>query len=149
MSGTTRRILAALILIVLLTPLAMLQAAEPERVGPPTLFMQDALRYMQRVPDEYHRQSYPIPATPVTRETYMAWIEESGLLELADTPKKGLVGPNELLPSCLSRHSALFCASCRQHRLQAHCKWEMSDNGASMGFRDRPAADAGQVATKR
>ncbi|MCY2990346.1 MAG: hypothetical protein NTY19_21080 [Planctomycetota bacterium] len=82
----------------LLAPLTALHAAEPERVGPPTLFMQDALRYMQRVPDEYHRQLYPIPATPVTRESYMAWIEESGLLDLADTPTKGLVGPNELLP---------------------------------------------------
>lgn len=28
----------------LLAPLAGLHAAEPERVGPPTLFMQDALR---------------------------------------------------------------------------------------------------------
>ena len=50
----------------LLAPLAALHPAEPEGVGPPTLFMQDSLRYTQRVPDEYHRQFYPIPVTPVT-----------------------------------------------------------------------------------
>ena len=82
----------------LLAPLAALHAAEPERVGPPTLFMQDSLRYTQRVPDEYHRQFYPIPVTPVTRETYMAWLEDSGLLDYVNEPKRGLVGPGELLP---------------------------------------------------
>jgi hypothetical protein len=82
----------------LLAPLAALHAAEPERVGPPTLFMQDSLRYTQRVPDEYHRQFYPIPVTPVTRETYMSWIEDSGMLDYLDAPKRGLSGPEEMVP---------------------------------------------------
>ncbi len=77
---------------------ASLSAVDPERFGPPTFFMQDALRYTQRAPDEYHRQFYPIPVTPVTRDTYMAWLEDSGLLEYVNEPKRGLVGPAELLP---------------------------------------------------
>jgi hypothetical protein len=82
----------------LLAPLAVLCAGEPERVGPPTFFMQDSIRYVQRVPDESHRHSYPIPVTPVTRETYMAWLENSGLLDYVSEPKRGLAGPAELLP---------------------------------------------------
>jgi hypothetical protein len=87
-----------LLTALLLAPLAALHAAEPERIGPPTLFMQDSLRYTQRVPDEYHRQFYPIPVTPVTRDTYMAWLEDSGLLDHVNEPERGLVGPGELLP---------------------------------------------------
>ncbi|MCX8496735.1 MAG: hypothetical protein ORN51_11185 [Akkermansiaceae bacterium] len=87
-----------LLTALLLASLTALHAAEPERVGPPTLFMQDSLRYTQRVPDEYHRQFYPIPVTPVTRETYMAWIEDSGMLDYLDAPKRGLSGPEEMVP---------------------------------------------------
>jgi hypothetical protein len=82
----------------LLAPLAALPAAEPERVGPATYYIQDSARFMQPVPDEFHRQFYPVPVTPVTRATYLTWIDESGLLELAKEPRRGLVGPSELLP---------------------------------------------------
>lgn len=71
---------------------------EPQRVGPPTYYIQDAMRTMQRTPDEFHLQFYPVPTAPVTKATYMAWLEDSGLLDYVNEPKRGLVGPAELLP---------------------------------------------------
>jgi hypothetical protein len=87
-----------LLAALLISPLGTLHAAKPERVGPPTLFMQDSLRHTQPVPEEHRPQSYPITVTPVKRETYMAWLEDSGLLEHVNEPKRGLVRPTELLP---------------------------------------------------
>jgi hypothetical protein len=42
---------------------------------------------------------YPIPKKPVTRDTYMKWLEDSGMLERANQPRRGLNGPRELLPA--------------------------------------------------
>ena len=42
---------------------------------------------------------YLIPKTAVTRATYMAWLEQSGLFDYATQPKLGMSGPTLLLPS--------------------------------------------------
>lgn len=70
----------------------------PERIGPPTYYIQDGDRAMQRAPDRYHMQFYPIPQQPITRGTYMQWLEDSGCLDFAADPRRGLDGPHELLP---------------------------------------------------
>ena len=41
---------------------------------------------------------YPIPRDPVTRDTYLRWLEEMDLFRIADTPKQGLAGPQQFLP---------------------------------------------------
>jgi len=60
-----------------------------ERLANPTFYSPALGRY---------RGAEPIPQEPVTRDTYMQWIEESGLLELVDTPKLGLSGPQRFMP---------------------------------------------------
>ena len=66
-----------------------------ERVGPPTYYMQDLDRYNQPVPDAYHR---PWKEQPVTRDTYMKWIDDSGHLRYADSPQHSVYGPRHLMP---------------------------------------------------
>ena len=63
-------------------------ASEPavERIGPPTFFAPPVERYRLGAPDVNNPAFYPIPQTTVTRETYMAWIEQSGLLTHAKQP---------------------------------------------------------------
>lgn len=68
------------------------------RIAPPTFYMQDLDRYNQRVPDAYH---LPWKEVPVTRDTYMKWIEDSGHLSYAegDGPTKhGGYGPRHFMP---------------------------------------------------
>lgn len=69
-----------------------------ERVAPPTYYMQDLDRYNQQVPDAYH---LPWKEQPITRDTYMKWIEDSGHLSYAegDGPTKhGVYGPRHFMP---------------------------------------------------
>ena len=66
-----------------------------ERVGPPTLYMQDLDRYNQVAADARH---LPWKEQPVNRDTYMKWIEDSGHLSYADNPKHGVYGPRHLMP---------------------------------------------------
>ena len=67
----------------------------PERIAPPTLYMQDLDRYNQVAPDARH---LPWKEQPVNRDTYMKWIEDSGHLSYADNPKHGVYGPRHLMP---------------------------------------------------
>ena len=78
-------------------------AAEPEwsaveRVGPPRLYAPPVERYRLGPPDVNAPSFYPIPKTPVTRATYMAWLEQSGMLEYVKQPDRGPSGPTQLLP---------------------------------------------------
>ena len=66
-----------------------------ERVGPPTYYMQDLDRYNQPTPDAHH---LPWKEQPVTRDTYMKWIDDSGHLRYADSPQHGVYGPRHLMP---------------------------------------------------
>lgn len=66
-----------------------------ERIAPPTYYMQDLDRYNRPTPDAYHR---PWKEQPVTRETYMKWLDESGHLRYADSPQHGVYGPRHLMP---------------------------------------------------
>ena len=70
-----------------------------ERVGPPTFHAPPIDRYRYGSPDIGNPGYYPIPQSPVTRETYMRWIEDSGMLNYAKQPKLGSGGPTLLLPT--------------------------------------------------
>ncbi|MCA9264812.1 MAG: hypothetical protein KDA60_13225, partial [Planctomycetales bacterium] len=69
-----------------------------ERIGPPTFYAPPVERYRLGAPDLNNPAFYPIPTTSVTRDTYMAWIEQSGLLDHGRVPQLGLSGPTMLLP---------------------------------------------------
>jgi hypothetical protein len=72
-----------------------------ERVGPPTLYSPSAEHYrfgaygpaLVSDPD-----FYPIPQDPVTRETYMQFMDKLGLFKVVENPKQGLNGPQQSLP---------------------------------------------------
>lgn len=76
------------------------EESEPDvqRVGPPTYYLPDLSRsdrYHKRPPERY----YPIPQTPVSRQTYFQWLEDGGAFQAADNPEKhGPYGPRDLLP---------------------------------------------------
>jgi hypothetical protein len=70
-----------------------------ERIGPPTFYAPPIERYRVGAPDVNNPAYYPIPKTAVTRVTYMAWLEQSGLLDYAKQPRLGMSGPTLLLPS--------------------------------------------------
>jgi hypothetical protein len=93
--------------ILTLPPLA--RSAEPdpavERIGPPCLYMPDMSRYAQyqeRPPERFN----PIPQTPVNRQTYFKWLEDSGHFRYADSPDHSRYGPRHLMP-VLARFVAL------------------------------------------
>ena len=73
--------------------------AAVERMGPPTFYAPPVERHRLGPPDLNNPSFYPIPQTAVTRDTYMAWIEQSGLLKYAQQPQLGMSGPTLLLPS--------------------------------------------------
>lgn len=73
--------------------------ATVERIGPPTFFAPPIERYRLGAPDLGNPDFYPVPQTAVTRDTYMDWLERSGLLDYAQQPKRGMSGPTLLLPS--------------------------------------------------
>jgi len=77
-------------------------AAPPiERIGPPTLYSPSVERYRfgDYSPGLISDPAfYPIPQDPVTRDTYLRWLEEMDLARLADTPKQGLWGPAQFMP---------------------------------------------------
>ena len=84
------------------TPVAGADPAQQppvERLGPATLYARPIERYRLGAPDVNNPVYYPVPKTPVTRATYMAWLEQSGLLEFASRPKLGMSGPTLLLPA--------------------------------------------------
>jgi len=79
-------------------------SAEPEwsqveRVGPPRFYSPPVERYRFGSPNVDDPAFYPIPKTPVIRQTYMAWLERSGMLDYVNQPKRGLSGLTQLLPS--------------------------------------------------
>jgi len=68
------------------------------RLGPPTMFFADVERYRFSSMDVNNPAFYPIPRTPVTRDTYMKWLEECGMLDYVNHPRRGMSGPMQLLP---------------------------------------------------
>ena len=96
--------IAAIACVCVLTALAENEAkSEPdwqqvERIGPPRMYSPQVERYRFGHTNVNNPDFYPIPQAPVTRDTYMAWIEESGMLDYANQPKRGLGGPTQLLP---------------------------------------------------
>lgn len=102
---TTRRAIhAAAVLFTLVNlPLFAANATNTtptvERIGPPRLYSPPIQRYQSTHPNVENPAYYPIPQTPVTRQTYMTWIENSGMLQYANQPQRGLSGPTQLLPS--------------------------------------------------
>ncbi|MBW7862840.1 MAG: hypothetical protein H3C30_00330 [Candidatus Hydrogenedentes bacterium] len=69
-----------------------------ERVGPPTLYSPPVDRFRFGTPDVSNPAFYPIPQDPVTRDTYMKWMEEMELFDVAKTPNAGLGGPQNFMP---------------------------------------------------
>ncbi|MCF7765536.1 MAG: hypothetical protein K9N62_17845 [Verrucomicrobia bacterium] len=70
-----------------------------DRLGPPTFHAPPVERYRFGAPDPDNPDYYPIPKGAVTRDTYMRWIELSGMLEYAKQPRLGSGGPTLLLPA--------------------------------------------------
>jgi len=68
------------------------------RLGPPTLYSPSVERYRFGTTDVSNPAFYPIPQEPVTRETYLRWLEEMDLFRIADTPELGLGGPQRFMP---------------------------------------------------
>lgn len=76
-------------------------AAKPDCLAPPTIYSPSVERYRFGAygPSLVSDPSfYPIPQDPVTRDTYLRWLEEMDLFTLADTPKAGLWGPQRFMP---------------------------------------------------
>ena len=69
-----------------------------ERLGPPTLYSPSVERYRFGEADVMNSAFYPIPQDPVTRETYLRWLEDMDLFKIADTPALGLGGPQRFMP---------------------------------------------------
>lgn len=75
--------------------------ARIERIGPPTLYSPsvERQRFGAYGPGLVSDPAfYPIPQEPVTRETYLRWLEGMDLFRLADTPRLGLGGPQRFMP---------------------------------------------------
>lgn len=75
--------------------------ARIDRLAPPTIYSPSVARYRfgaygpSQVSDPGF---YPIPQDPVTRETYLRWLEEMDVFKVADTPRAGLWGPQRFMP---------------------------------------------------
>ncbi|HOX40508.1 MAG TPA: hypothetical protein PL033_21220 [Candidatus Brocadiia bacterium] len=69
-----------------------------DHIGPPTLYSPSVERYRFGATDVSNPAFYPIPREPVTRDTYLQWLEEMDLFKVADTPKLGLWGPQRFTP---------------------------------------------------
>jgi hypothetical protein len=124
-------------------------AAEPEwsaveRVGPPRLYAPPVERYRLGPPDVNDPGFYPIPQTPVTRATYMAWLEQSGMLEYVKQPNRGLSGPTQLLPALAKyvqtgeRHWGEACIAMLKDFRRA-LEVEVREKGWTEQFNDPPA----------
>ena len=81
-SIATRSVIGSMFIQVLLcssptTVEAIDDFEQVERVGSPTFYAPSIERYRYGSPDTNNSAYYPIPKSPVTRETYMHWIEEA------------------------------------------------------------------------
>ena len=117
---------------------------EVERVGPPRFHAPPVERYRLGSPDVSNPAFYPIPKGPVTRDTYMAWLEQSGLLEHAKQPRLGSGGPTLLLPALAKfvqtgeRHWGEACiAMLKDHRRAL--EREVQEKGWTEQFAEPPA----------
>ena len=63
-------------------------AQEPERIGAPTQFFVDSERYRFGHADMNNPDFYPIPNYPITRDTYMQYLESLDLEALASNPNR-------------------------------------------------------------
>ncbi len=68
-----------------------------QRVAPPRMYSPSVERYRYGHTNVNNPDFYPIPQEPVTRATYMRWLETSGVLAYADKPERGQAGLAELL----------------------------------------------------
>lgn len=96
---------ATLILVALCGPVLGAEPAAPppdwhgvERVGPPKIFSPRVDRFRFGTTNVADPAFYPIPTGPVTRDTYLDFLEESGLFGVVDTPAQGLAGPQRFMP---------------------------------------------------
>lgn len=69
-----------------------------ERVGPPTLYSPAVDRFRFGGTDVSNPAFYPIPQEQVTRATYLKYLEEQELFDVANSPKAGLGGPQNFMP---------------------------------------------------
>lgn len=69
-----------------------------DRIGPPTIYSAQVDRFRFGATDVSNPAFYPIPNDAVTRETYLAWLDDNGLFQLVDTPKLGESGPQRYMP---------------------------------------------------
>ena len=69
-----------------------------DRIGPPTIYSAQVDRFRFGATDVSNPAFYPIPNDAVTRETYLAWLDDNGLFPLVDTPKLGESGPQRYMP---------------------------------------------------
>ncbi len=115
-----------------------------ERIGPPTFHAPPIERYRFRSPDINNPGFYPIPKSPVQRDTYMRWIESSGMLDYAKQPKLGSSGPTLLLPSLVKYVQTgddfwgEACISMLQD-FHAALQREVSEKGWTEQFAEPPA----------
>ena len=107
MGHEMKNILFVLLNVILIVFVNLGLSTEPdwndvERLGPPRLYSPQPERYRFGHVNINNPEFYPIPQTPVTRDIYMKWLEDSGMLDYLNQPKRGLGGPTQLLP-CLAK----------------------------------------------
>lgn len=118
-------------------------SAAVERIGPPTYYVQDVMRYYEHTEAERY---YPIPQEPVTRETYYQWLEDSGHFHYADgdgPTRHGQYGPRHFMP-VLAKYVKTSDPELGQAcitMLKAYYQWlreEVERNGWHSQFIDEP-----------
>ncbi|MCA9217045.1 MAG: hypothetical protein KDB27_28445 [Planctomycetales bacterium] len=75
------------------------QTRPPQLVGPPTRYHVDVERYrFHGATNVNDPRFYPIPDKPVTRETYIRYIDELDPDAIASSPQHGMNGPKAFMP---------------------------------------------------
>ena len=114
-----------------------------ERVGPPAFNAPPIERYRYGSPDTNNPGYYPIPKSPVTRETYMRWIEDSGMLDTPNNPNWA-GRPNLLLPALakyVQTGNSFWGEACIVMLKDFHAalQREVNDKGWTEQFAEPPA----------
>ena len=76
-------------------------AGDAIRLAPPTIYSPPVDRYRFGAYDPSlvsNPAFYPIPQDAVTRESYLQFMEELGLFQIADAPKQGISGVQQFMP---------------------------------------------------
>ena len=125
-------------------------APNVERFGAPTIYTPSVARYRDSYPNVNNAKFYPVPQDPISRETYMTWIEESGMLDYVDNPRRGEGGLPELLPA-LARYvqtgDAKYSDACIA--MLKDCYRAMKEEVASKGWCEHFGDPAGLIPVYR